>query len=77
MAARATRFDVAKAGGRFALLAQTGSRAYGTHHSGSDYDFKGVYVASRQRMFSLAGARQRIIGFRQESAEVVFGSMLC
>ena len=41
--------------GELILLAQVGSRAYGTHGPDSDYDFKGVYIASNRRMFSLRG----------------------
>jgi predicted nucleotidyltransferase len=40
--------------GELALLAQTGSRAYGTDHADSDYDFKGVYVGRLRSVLSLA-----------------------
>lgn len=60
LATRTARFDACKAPGRFALLSTVGSRAYGTHNEDSDWDFKGVYVASHQVMFSLGGAPQTL-----------------
>lgn len=60
LATRAARFDACKANGRFALLAQVGSRGYGTHNADSDYDFKGVYVAHHRAVFSLGGAMQTL-----------------
>jgi len=60
VAVREARYAACRAQGRFALLATVGSRAYGTDNAGSDWDFKGVYVASHARMFSLAGAQQTL-----------------
>lgn len=51
-------WDAVEADGAPALVAQTGSRAYGTHKSDSDYDFKGVYVARLDRVCSLRAAAQ-------------------
>lgn len=46
-------WDAVESDGKPVLVAQTGSRAYGTHHEDSDYDFKGVYMARNERVFSL------------------------
>lgn len=46
-------WDAVERDGRPIIVAQTGSRAYGTHHERSDYDFKGVYLARLDRVFSM------------------------
>ena len=50
--------DMVEGDGKAVLIAQTGSRAYGTERSDSDYDFKGIYIADNRRLFSLRPAAQ-------------------
>lgn len=50
--------DMVEADGKAVLVAQTGSRAYGTQREDSDFDFKGIYVADNKRLFSLRPAAQ-------------------
>jgi predicted nucleotidyltransferase len=40
------------------LLAESGSRAYGTHRPDSDHDYKGVYMLPAAEMLSLGGGSQ-------------------
>lgn len=40
-------------GGKLIFLALTGSRAYGTSHEDSDWDFKGVYIAPLRAVLDL------------------------
>lgn len=50
--------DMVEGDGNVVLVAQTGSRAYGTQREDSDYDFKGIYIAENKRLFSLRPAAQ-------------------
>jgi hypothetical protein len=56
------RIDVAAAlpSREVALLVLTGSRAYGTSHAGSDYDYRGVYVDPSEQEFDLRPPQQTI-----------------
>lgn len=55
MDVRADAYD-----GNLALLSRTGSRAYGTDNENSDHDFRGVYVAENERVFSMGGVKDSI-----------------
>lgn len=47
-------------GGSMILLAQSGSRSYGTHRPDSDHDFRGVFVVPAAKMLSLEGAPETL-----------------
>lgn len=42
-------------GGYLAFMVLSGSRAFGTNHADSDWDYKGVYIAGLPQVLSLAG----------------------
>lgn len=63
--------------GRVILLSATGSRAYGTDTPDSDYDFRGVYMASLPRVLSMAGAKQSLAMTSPHDAVVYELSHFC
>lgn len=48
--------------GTLGLLSLAGSRAYGTGNDGSDWDYKGVYMASPRQLASLRPPHQSLAG---------------
>ena len=54
--------------GKLMMLSISGSRLHGTHRPESDYDFKGVYVPSYERM--LLGFKPEPISYKDEVVDV-------
>lgn len=62
----------AKAPGKLLYLASHGSRLFGTHHAGSDYDVRGVYLPPLST--ALLGRVKDTVSFESETVEGVLWS---